>query len=171
MTESMTTAEIPEITSTEIMAFTRHDYYSNLFESLKTKNKRWPGFNISAFVFGSNWFFYRKMPVIATAYIAIFLAIVAGISSIDGSRYVEEEFEAFRKNILFASLLAQRFAFALLANYLYLRKAGNVIHQESQHNYTNEIYISALRAKGGTTFLVPITVNILVAVLLVVVNG
>ena len=153
--------EPAEVTAAEVFAFSQHDYYSKQLESSFYKKWRWAGFNPSALLFGSNWFFYRKLHLFGLLYLLSSCVIFIGTSFIKEDTNYIYDFDAHIRNIRLAGLLGNRILFSIIANNLYFIKAFRVIKSESLQNYTNQEYLAVLKLRGGVSYAVPIVISLL----------
>jgi hypothetical protein len=144
-------ADASGITAADVEAYTQHGYYARAFDAMLTRQRRWGGINVSVLIFGSLWFFYRRLPLVAFAYLAgvaaLFL-VFAWASAGDGGMSSQAV-----KNGLFASLAVNRIVAALVANNLYLRKVLAALRRLRSRGVGAAEWSAVVREQGGPSVL------------------
>lgn len=112
-----------------------------------------PGFNGAAFLFGTNWCFWRKLYLIGSLLlVAEFAASVAlgfVLFMVAGPEFVESP--AFGPLALLGPSILVRVPFGFVANGHYLRRAAKEAHQARQTGAKPETVLVALEGRGGTS--------------------
>lgn len=123
-------------------------YYLKYMDKYNS-DKKFTSWNWPSFFLGIYWLLYRKLYLVAVIYFALNCAI----------KFI---FDTSSVSLLF------RIMFAVFANCIYIRSAENKIKKvkASKSSLSYNQYFRELQQKGGTTFIVPIVVCILLFVII-----
>jgi hypothetical protein len=146
-------ADATGLSAEDIGAYAHHPYYARVSASMGEGARRWAGVNVSVLMFGSLWFFYRRLPLAAVTYLlgvgAIFLLL--GWLAIDDWQDGATSMAA--RQALLASVVVCRIGAAMVANNLYLGKVRSAIHRLPLLGLSPPDRLVALRANGGPSVL------------------
>lgn len=155
------------VPTADVAAYAHHGPYAAAYARLRDRGGVWAGVNVWAFLFGSLWFFHRRMPMAGGAYLLVFagLAIATSAASPAGIDPVTGEVVLTREGVTLAMLSMRALAF-LAASSLYVRKAAAVVRRvRATGGFEGDALHAVLHARGGTTLLVPGVVAIVLVAL------
>lgn len=121
-------------------------YYTEVVNKLTIKKSHFLCFNPFAFIFGSAWFFYKKM------YLYGFVAIFFDLASL-GFGLMLSNFLSITILIVLVLFLLSRVVQGVCANSFYYKHAKKVIEAAKKLNVHDDIYLKVLKVKGGSSLL------------------
>ncbi|MBW8312902.1 MAG: DUF2007 domain-containing protein [Rhizobium sp.] len=159
------------ISAADIGAYAHHPYYERLAAAMLSASRRWAGFNPAVLAVGSLWFFYRRLPLAAFAYLLGAGGIFLLLAWIGGGELSGRADTAILKQSFVASLITSRVVAALVANNLYLRKARAAIASLPLAGLSLEERLELLRQQGGPSVLALALAVVTPLVLLPIINA
>lgn len=144
----------------EFDAYVGHGDYAKMFFDFSNARRKWLGLNFWALMAGVQWFIYRKIYWVA---VIVFLAEVLVFQMIKELPY-EGIYGYPRLALGTAIFFFWRFLVSLSANYVYYASIKLNMKKYDSVNFTNDLYLEALRHKGGTNFVAALSFGLIVAV-------
>jgi len=139
-----------DITATELEAFAGGEHYPRVLLKLLEGQASHGGFNIWAALFGTQWFFFRKLYLFGLFAFAIeAMAPIAGMIVMRNvSTMAANDVWAVSVIVCF---LAGRIVFGYMANIALCLKAVAVIEEVDALNKDNETHLRLIRVAGGVS--------------------
>ena len=145
----------------DILKFTQTDYYLKNWKSINSGAGGFAGFNWMAFLFGSLWFFFRKMYLIGIAVMVLGFIGSMILPIILGMLQLELAEQAVTLSSYLSLFLFVRIPAGFLANKMYYKRTSNIIKEADDHGLTGDIRSKHLSKEGGTN-------NVIVIVFIVI---
>ncbi len=146
-------ADATGLSAEDIGAYAHHPYYARVSASMREGARRWAGVNVSVLLFGSLWFFYRRLPLAAVTYLLVVGAIFLLLGWLAIDDWQDGATSMVARQALLASVVVCRIGAAMVANNLYLGKARAAIHRLPLLGLSPSDRLIALRANGGPSVL------------------
>ena len=112
------------------------------------------GFNGAAFLFGTNWCFWRKLYrvglLLLLVELVVGLAVAVALVTIMGDEVIESSAVTLWTFVVF---LAVRVPFGFIANDQYLKRAASAAEQARVESADSEAVLQTLARRGGTSLL------------------
>jgi hypothetical protein len=134
----------------DILKFTETDYYLKVWRATNSGVGSFTGFNRMALLFGSLWFFFRKMYLLG-----VVLLVLGFVGSMILPVTIEVLQLSLGNSIIVLSSYLSLFLFVripagLFANKIYYKHTSKLIKEADAHGLTGEVRYQHFTKVGGT---------------------
>jgi hypothetical protein len=141
-------SEVDEISHSELDAFFGDAKYPEKFQTYQQKGSRFAGFSFWAALYGTAWFFYRRLYVqgLGLLFVEVLFPTIVSVLTLAAVPQLTERADGL---VLFASIVGTRIATGYWGNLVLFKKAERQIREIDTMNFNNDMHLRMITGAGA----------------------